>query len=529
VDSPITVTIDDPTIAIGDTTRARAASDDPSLAYWISRNRRVRWSSADTSIATVDGTGLITAKGVGTVRIRVRVNGVRGRARLTVVDSRVATVTVMLAADTIAPAASTSASATLRDANGNVLSSRPIQWMSSNPAVAIVDAVTGNALGVAPGTTDIIAASEGVTGRATLTVAAAVQIPVASVAVTLGSSSLGVGQTTSATAVLRDASNNVLSGRAVSWSSTNTAVATVNASGVVTARAAGTSQITATSEAVNGSALLTVTAAPPPPSTTLAFASDWGTALGTSSTAILDGGSWDNRIDGGGPTNRLQVISALGLGFPVEMTNVLKVLYRNNDSEYWNVNVVGGWTLPPVGGSLYFRLYFRHDVAGSGGGMLHTVQTGPPGNCPYTAELQFRKVSSSQIDFVISHYGGSSSSSNAHDWTVRLNKNETYRVEEQYIRMGTNSWKVHARIYDGNNNLIKDDDDFVDQYTGRTMASWTGNITSATDCLRNKMIGNPGDGGGRGSTDTAHQHIYYGGFAVSHTGWIGPYRAGERP
>jgi hypothetical protein len=264
----------------------------------------------------------------------------------------------------------------------------------------------------------------------------------------------------------------------------------------------------------------------PPP---LVFASDWGTATGTASNAILDGGIWDETIDGGGPGNRLEVVSASGLGFPTGMANVLKVLYRNNNAEYWNVSVVDGWPLPPIGGSLYFRLYFRHDVAGSGGGMLHTVQTGPPGNCPYTAELQFQKVSATEFEFVISHYGGSSSSSNAHDWIVRLAKNTTYRVEEQYERTGPNAWRVHARVYDANNALILDDDDFVDEYTGETMASFTGAITSATDCLRNKMIGNPGDGGGRGSTDVSHQHIYYGGFAVSHGAWIGPYVPGEQP
>jgi hypothetical protein len=161
--------------------------------------------------------------------------------------------------------------------------------------------------------------------------------------------------------------------------------------------------------------------------------------------------------------------------------------------------------------------------------MLHTVQTGPPGNCPYTAEYQFQKVSATEIEFTISNYGGSSSSSNGHDWQVRLNKNETYRVEEQYTRTATNSWKINARIYDSNNVLIRDADDFFDSYTQQTMAHYSGAITSGTDCFRNKMIGNPGDGGGRGSTDTSAQHIYYGGFAVSHSGWIGPYVRGEHP
>ena len=261
----------------------------------------------------------------------------------------------------------------------------------------------------------------------------------------------------------------------------------------------------------------------------LVFASDWSTAAGNGANAVFDGGKWDNSVDGGGPADRMTVVSASGLGFPAGMSNVLRILYRNNDNEYWNVNVEDGWTLPPIGGSLYFRLYFRHDVAGATGGQLHTVQTGPPGNCPFTAELQFEKVSTTGIDFYISNYGGSSSSSNGHDWTVRLAKNTTYRIEEQYVRTGTNAWKPHARLYDANNTLLFDDDDFDDTYTGVTMAQFTGNITSGTDCFRNKMIGNPGDGGGRGSSDAAHQHIYYGGFAVSHDGWIGPYVPGEHP
>jgi len=83
---------------------------------------------------------------------------------------------------------------------------------------------------------------------------------VASVSVALGSTALTVGQTAQATATLRDASGNVLTGRSVTWNSTNTAVATVNAtSGVVTAVGEGGAMIQATSEGYTGrSATLTV-------------------------------------------------------------------------------------------------------------------------------------------------------------------------------------------------------------------------------------------------------------------------------
>jgi len=84
--------------------------------------------------------------------------------------------------------------------------------------------------------------------------------PVATVSVSL-SSTLQVKQTAQATATLKDASGNVLSGQTVAWTSSNTSVATVSASGLVTAGAAGSATITATSGGKTGSAALTVTAA----------------------------------------------------------------------------------------------------------------------------------------------------------------------------------------------------------------------------------------------------------------------------
>lgn len=86
---------------------------------------------------------------------------------------------------------------------------------------------------------------------------------VASVTVSLAASQIFIGQTSQGTAVLRDAQSNVLTGRTVSWSSSNTAVATVGAStGLVTGVAAGSATITATSESKTGQADITVTIDP---------------------------------------------------------------------------------------------------------------------------------------------------------------------------------------------------------------------------------------------------------------------------
>ena len=72
--------------------------------------------------------------------------------------------------------------------------------------------------------------------------------PVASLSVVLGLSTIVVGGSTTAVATAKDAGGNVLTGRAITWSSDNSAVATVSLGGVVTGVGPGTARITATSE-----------------------------------------------------------------------------------------------------------------------------------------------------------------------------------------------------------------------------------------------------------------------------------------
>jgi uncharacterized protein YjdB len=87
--------------------------------------------------------------------------------------------------------------------------------------------------------------------------------PVASVGVTPASATVESNQTVQLTATLRDAAGNPLSGRVVTWTSSNTAAATVSASGLVTGKAAGSATITATSEGQSGTSAITVSAPVP--------------------------------------------------------------------------------------------------------------------------------------------------------------------------------------------------------------------------------------------------------------------------
>ena len=166
----------------------------------------------------------------------------------------IATLAVALEQSSIVIGGTTTATATPKDASGNVLTGRLIAWSSDVPAVATVSAA-GVVTAVSPGFANIRATSEGHTGSTGLAV---VSSAVASVTVSLASSTIGVGRTTQATATTRDANGSVVTGRSVTWASDNTSVATVSATGVVRGVAAGSTNITATSEGKSGSAGVTV-------------------------------------------------------------------------------------------------------------------------------------------------------------------------------------------------------------------------------------------------------------------------------
>src|SRR5438093_8280265 len=84
--------------------------------------------------------------------------------------------------------------------------------------------------------------------------------PVASVVVTPGSVSQTTGGTQQFAATLKDATGNVLTGRTITWTSSNAAIAAVNGSGLETAVAAGSATVTATSGGNTTRVSFTVTA-----------------------------------------------------------------------------------------------------------------------------------------------------------------------------------------------------------------------------------------------------------------------------
>ena len=87
-------------------------------------------------------------------------------------------------------------------------------------------------------------------------------VPVDTVVVSPATARVFVGGTAQLGATAQDSTGNPLSGRTITWTSSNGGVASVNGSGLVTGVSAGTATITATSGGKSGSAAVTVVVVP---------------------------------------------------------------------------------------------------------------------------------------------------------------------------------------------------------------------------------------------------------------------------
>ena len=379
-------------------------------------NAAITWSSADSDIVMVTSSGVATAIGVGQAALVASAGSISAKATVTVGGDPVGTVAVAPDLATIGIGQTTSLSATVRDSSGAVLSGRNVRWISSNPAIATVDA-SGKVVGAGVGTAMITARSSDVTGMATVAVVAqqvttpstvnglaavpssassvtisftavsdgagqpasydlryaaggiswgsasevtygsctapiggaaigsTVQCTVlglapqtnyqfqvvafrgslnagsvvfgalsnvagattpaglpgtptapvgaASVSVTPTWVSLTAGQSSQLTAVVHDASGNVMSGQPIAWTSSTPSVATVSSTGRVTAVGSGSATITASSSGLSGTSTISVagssTTASPSTVSNLSAAANSDSSAAITFTAVSDG------------------------------------------------------------------------------------------------------------------------------------------------------------------------------------------------------------------------------------------------
>ncbi len=280
----------------------------------------VTWSSSNTAVATINASGLATTVAAGTATITATSGTASGTATLTVAAASAPGTVINLGVASTSDTSATLTFTQVGDGLGGAASYdvryavSPLKWwlagsVSRGSCTTPLGGTTaGNFLtctvfGLTPntayqfelvsfrGTLNLNAVFGAISNVASGTTTLTSVAPVASVAVTPATSSVTLGSGgVQFAAVLKSASGNVLTGQAVTWSSSNTAVATINASGLASTVAAGTATITATSGTASGTAALTVTAIPAPGTVSnLSVAATADTAATLTFTQVTDG------------------------------------------------------------------------------------------------------------------------------------------------------------------------------------------------------------------------------------------------
>jgi alpha-tubulin suppressor-like RCC1 family protein len=129
---------------------------------------RMSWSSSDDGVAAVDSTGLVRGVAPGLAVITVAADGASDSAAVTVLPGA-ASLSVSPRSWAMVRDGSVRLAGTLRDAAGRVLEGRPLTWVSSDTAVAVVDS-GGLVTGVGAGVAMVTASREGLSDTAAVTV-----------------------------------------------------------------------------------------------------------------------------------------------------------------------------------------------------------------------------------------------------------------------------------------------------------------------------------------------------------------------
>jgi uncharacterized protein YjdB len=284
----------------------------------------ITWTSSDPYTATVQSNGLVTVVktgGVGYTVITASTGGKSGTSTINLIAAPVASVTAAPTSVSLTAGQTSQLSATAKDQYGDVITTDPVSWSSSNNGVAKVSS-SGLVTAVATGSATITVTIGGMQATVDVTVS---QVAVATVTVAPTAVSLTGGQSSGLTATAKDGSGNILTGRSESWSSSNTGVATASSSGVVTGAAAGSATITVTIGGKSATATATVTASQTVATVTVAPGSSTlavGNQLQLTATDKTSGGTvvtgqsvtWSSSNNGVAQVSSSGIVTAVSAG-----------------------------------------------------------------------------------------------------------------------------------------------------------------------------------------------------------------------
>lgn len=352
------------------------------------------WTSATPAVATINAaTGVALGVTTGTSVITAGFGSKTAVATLTVVPVALSSIAVLPANPSIGVGATQQFTAMGTFNNGSTSDITAVStFASATPAVATVNAASGLARGLTPGTSVITATSGALSGSTTLTVTPAV---VASIAVTPQSPTVQIGATRqlAVTATYSDATTVDVTNTST-FSSATPAAATVGAStGLVTGIAGGSSVVTAAFGGKTASTTVTVSSATlssiavtPATATVAVGGTQQFVATGTysdSSTAIIT-----NSVNWTSGTTANGTILATGVATGVAVGNTT-VTATSGTKSGTAVLTVGAVAPPPAAGlnlgrAASFGVLAATSITNNSGGT--TLITGDVGSPSQTTD-----------------------------------------------------------------------------------------------------------------------------------------------
>ena len=208
-------------------------------------NKKVTWKSNDTSVATVDQNGNITAKSAGntTVTVTTEDGSKIDTCEVTVTENTIPVTGVTLDKDKLELAKGGTGQLTAYVLPENA-TNKNVTWSSSDPSIATVDQ-NGNVTAKTAGNVTITVTTDDGGYRASCDVTVKEYIPVKSVTIDKYDLKIIEGETAQliATVLPENATN-----KNVTWRSNDTSIASVDQNGKVTAVGEGLAMIYATTE-----------------------------------------------------------------------------------------------------------------------------------------------------------------------------------------------------------------------------------------------------------------------------------------
>ena len=222
----------------------------------------IQWSSTEVNVAAIDGTGRVLALTAGFTTIQARSGAVQSAPVVLRVHPAIASVVITGPANPeVEIGRLLQLNGEARDASSAAIPGIPLDWSTSDPNIAVVDA-NGVVVGVAEGRTDVRAAHGTVQSAAVELLVRRAQQVVAAVVITGPVPEIRAGETHQFSAQALDVLGNPIPGAAFQWFSSNPAVAGIDVNGLATGLMAGMSDIRARADAID-SAPVTLTVTPP--------------------------------------------------------------------------------------------------------------------------------------------------------------------------------------------------------------------------------------------------------------------------